>query len=269
MVGRSLSIVDGYTVGHWIEDELRGELGTIGSFVPARYSSYLRILHPVESVTGERVTWECVADQVGGIVHPLVQWHSLVKSADPDDSSESSYPGGQPRRGQLPVDILAELARCLSARSSGSEAQFFGFWTGWAWAAGLGRSTTVLHERDSNVIAPVETGRCAFASADYSLPLLTLGDRDFRVFEGSGGLVDCFESGENRAIGRHSPNLMWPEDRSWMMVTEIDFDSTLVGCSKTMASLIESSLDVTTLPVSKSDSLAALRDHLNTRGRRP
>jgi len=32
-----------------------------------------------------------------------------------------------------------------------------------------------------------------------------------------------------------SPNLIWPGDRAWVVVTEIDFDSTIIGCSRACA----------------------------------
>ena len=35
-----------------------------------------------------------------------------------------------------------------------------------------------------------------------------------------------------------SPNLLWPCDRSWLMVTEIEFDFTLVGGSEKLIQFI-------------------------------
>jgi hypothetical protein len=35
-----------------------------------------------------------------------------------------------------------------------------------------------------------------------------------------------------------TPSLGWPDDHAWCVATEIDFDSTLVGCSKECASAL-------------------------------
>ena len=32
-----------------------------------------------------------------------------------------------------------------------------------------------------------------------------------------------------------TPNMWWPEDRAWFVATEIDFDSTLVACTRSCA----------------------------------
>jgi hypothetical protein len=35
-----------------------------------------------------------------------------------------------------------------------------------------------------------------------------------------------------------TPSLAWPDDRSWCLATEIDFDSTLVACSEKCAAAL-------------------------------
>ena len=49
--------------------------------------------------------------------------------------------------------------------------------------------------------------------------------RDYIVLEGSIAAVDQIEEGR-------SPNLIWPADRSWLVASEVDFDSTLIGGSR-------------------------------------
>lgn len=38
-----------------------------------------------------------------------------------------------------------------------------------------------------------------------------------------------------------APNFAWPVDRSWIVVSDIDVDSTFIGCSNHVANLILSS----------------------------
>jgi hypothetical protein len=35
-----------------------------------------------------------------------------------------------------------------------------------------------------------------------------------------------------------TPSLAWPDDRSWCVATEIDFDSTLVACGEDCAAVL-------------------------------
>jgi hypothetical protein len=69
-----LEIVDGREAGDWIESELSGSAGSVGAQVPGRYKAYVRILHPPHDLTGRRVTWAKVAEDLGRTAHPLAQW---------------------------------------------------------------------------------------------------------------------------------------------------------------------------------------------------
>nr|NLD40647.1 hypothetical protein [Actinomycetales bacterium] len=52
-----------------------------------------------------------------------------------------------------------------------------------------------------------------------------------------------------------SPNLVWPEDRAWVMVSEIDFDSTLIACSVECADALLQSDGIEALPISRETRL--------------
>jgi hypothetical protein len=60
-----------------------------------------------------------------------------------------------------------------------------------------------------------------------------------------------------------SPTLLWPADKSWLLATDIDFDSTLVGGT---TELIEKLLQATRLdawPVGANDDLTINGDRIN------
>ena len=66
-----------------------------------------------------------------------------------------------------------------------------------------------------------------------------------------------------RLLRRESPNLIWPANHTWLVASEIDFDSTLVGGS---AKLIEAIIECSELEawhVWPTDSLAADADKIN------
>lgn len=61
---------------------------------------------------------------------------------------------------------------------------------------------------------------------------------------------------EGRAAGRvRSPNLWWPEDRAWVVGTDIDGDDTLVAGSHTMIDAILAHPDLEARPVAAHDDL--------------
>jgi len=60
-----------------------------------------------------------------------------------------------------------------------------------------------------------------------------------------------------------SPNLFWPDDTSWCVASEIDFDSTLVGGTAGLIAEILHSNDLEAWPVGPDDSLAWDGDIIN------
>ena len=60
-----------------------------------------------------------------------------------------------------------------------------------------------------------------------------------------------------------SGNLVWHADQAWCIGTEVDFDSTLVGCSRTAADEILSCNELEALPISPHNSLQYDADRIN------
>jgi hypothetical protein len=58
---------------------------------------------------------------------------------------------------------------------------------------------------------------------------LKLTNRDYLLM--SGEILDSTRIGYrfNGIFSTQSPNLMWPEDRRWVMASEIDFNATLIA----------------------------------------
>ena len=66
---------------------------------------------------------------------------------------------------------------------------------------------------------------------------------------------------------RAAPHLIWPADRSWLVVTEVDFDSTLVGGSSELVEAIVASPDPEAWQVEPTTSLAEGADKVNVPSR--
>jgi hypothetical protein len=61
-------------------------------------------------------------------------------------------------------------------------------------------------------------------------PAVSLPDRDYLLYEGH--VRDALHIGEwthARSFRHQSPNYIWPEDGTWCVATEIDYDRTIVG----------------------------------------
>jgi hypothetical protein len=62
---------------------------------------------------------------------------------------------------------------------------------------------------------------------------------------------------------REAPNLIWPADRSWLVVSEVDFDSTLVGGPRELIEALVAAPDLEVYEVEPDTSLAAFSDKCN------
>jgi hypothetical protein len=137
------------------------------------------------------------------------------------------WPGEEPEAGNLDQAALAQLLSVLERHTATAAMCYFALWDGYGWISG---SPAVEIAGSSELIPP------AFSSEVMAGPRLRHPWRDYLLF--SGPLRGALAMG-SRAGGwppPQSPNIFWPQDRSWCVATEIDFDSTLLGGS---AELIE------------------------------
>ena len=63
--------------------------------------------------------------------------------------------------------------------------------------------------------------------------------------------------------GWRTPNLVWPDDRSWCVATEVDLDSTVVGGSRALVDDLLAAPDLEVLEVTERDSLGWYDDAVN------
>jgi hypothetical protein len=80
--------------------------------------------------------------------------------------------------------------------------------------------------------------------------------REYVLLSGAlASAVEVAESAEATGCPPTSPNLMWPEDCSWLLASEIDFDSTLVGGSDALITKIVDSRMIEARRVGSNDVL--------------
>lgn len=268
-----LTVTDGAVAGAWIKPRLGGEFGAVTLQVPQGFEAYARVLHPAWDLDGNPVSWAEVAKTCGTIPHREMQWHAILGLGDadelqgsyrPNDGSGVKWVGSDPPTGAMDIETLDVLCEILAVYTADPTHCFFGLCTIQSWLDSF--------------------------SADELQPLLELPDgRDHIVLSGSLSAVDQIEydwsSGTSfrfipiarkdeappsgpvsELMRREAPNLIWPPDHSWLVATEVDFDSTLVGGSAKLIDAIVESPHLEAWQVEPTTSLAADADKANKIG---
>ncbi len=184
--------------GLWLRSRLAPfRENTVASLVPADYKAYARLLHPVSTPQhgGRQVRWREVAQWSNLELTSTSQFASIAMGPG-SPRSDLPWSGQGPAEGSLYAADAKVLAFILRQWTSSPEQCWFGLWSGYG------------PHRES-----------------YG-PELELDSRTYNVF--GGPVENAFET-TLTTKERHTPNLWWPEDRSWFVATEIDSQSTYLG----------------------------------------
>jgi hypothetical protein len=214
-----------------------------------------------------RTTWAEAAAVFGTELHGTAQWHRLVRRGDADpharDGGAVIGPDGReysaPEEGRLDADQLAAVATHLAAHTATPDDAFVALWEGWGGVVGgygeaparvsLGpidgdpelfrRHTEMLQRsiRDPfNNVFRKPVWQPGILPDDISAgPRLSLPHRDHVLFRGSvreltdPGWAAQAPWADEAPEWTASPSLIWPADRAWVLVTEVDGDSTVVA----------------------------------------
>ncbi len=249
-----LKVTDGATAGAWIAPRLGGEFGAVTLQVPQDFEAYARIFHPALDSAGGSVKWATVAKACGTTPHGEMQWHAILglasagelgRSHSPDRPSEATWAGSDPLIGAMNIETLDTLCQILASRTTDATYCFFGL-------------CTIQNWLDS------------FSTVELQ-PLLKLPHgRDYIVLAGALAAVNQIRYGRMMRpphslehMRRAAPNLIWPADHTWLVASEVDFDSTLVGGSAKLIDAIIQSPLLEAWTVDAATSLAANADQIN------
>src|SRR6188472_418011 len=228
MVGRDLEIADGLAAGAWIGPRLGREFGAVTLQVPKDFEAYARVFHPASDSEGHPVSWADVAKACGTTPHREMQWHAILGLADADElQGAAKWAGSDPSMGAMDIETLDALCGILAGHTADLAHCFFGL-------------CTIQNWKDS-------------FSASELRPLLELPmSRDHIILAGPLSAVDQIENDWSKPgslwmtltaqsqaqlhksdppdfLRREAPTLIWPADRAWLVASELEFDSTLVG----------------------------------------
>ena len=225
----------------------------------------------------EPARWADAAASFGTRMHPLAQWHALVAQPgdDPNEWQQTPAPDGwqydAPTEGELDAGELAAVAAVLAAHTTTPDRGHVALWEGWGGLLGFtgeGPSRTFfslgvpegsphaevlarsVHDRFNNPYRKSSWQPGILSDAISRGPRLELPARGHVLFRGGvAELADpewvlrvpwrdrpAEEHGFDPAA--HSPSLVWPDDRAWVLVSEVDFDSTIVACAPDLAAAL-------------------------------
>jgi hypothetical protein len=225
--------------GHWIADRLlpwSAEVGTrVCAIVPTGYEVYARVFHHAEERVGSESIcrrWSELAQRSGRQMHPAVQF----------DRFAWPHP---PQTGSLDRQEATGLVSMLRAYTSTPNNCWLAIWHGFSQLTGSvgtrvtgGRGLRAWLRRRRAVHGDMFERPSELADA----PTVSLPGREYFLYRGPIDVVPRFGHVPGHL---QTPNMWWPEDRAWFVATEIDFDSTLVACTRACATaLLASELEV-------------------------
>ncbi|MFG2859512.1 hypothetical protein [Streptomyces sioyaensis] len=258
MVRRSrLRPVGDAAAADWVVARV-GPFGSgVGAFVPHGFEAYARILHPASASDESPVTWAEVAAWSGRVVHPRVQFRAL---ATPASEVRAAKPWEEdPDPGTLPPATLAALCDVLARHTTSGDHCWFCAWDGYESTSG-GRATLTFTSKEEGDGQP-EPGLLPpeFPSGIVKGPRVELPERSYLLLEGP---LDA--AGElAMSLAPQSPNLFWPDDRSWCVATEIDLDSTYLGGTAALVADVLADERLEAVPVEVTDPVWADSDEIN------
>ncbi len=281
--------------GSWIGARLRG-WGTVSSTTPAGFDAYARIFHPFRASRGEQSddwTWAELAERTGRTFHPLAQAANLLGSHE--FSAVGDWSVGFPSLGFLAPVSLAALVEPLGAATTTPDDVTIGVWDGWgelspetmsvfAWfdephgspeAAAKTRALEGELREHKSAAVSAEVARAVHTGSfgdprqlvlqlpgrDYVLlttALDELADPTWPYRAGIGWIPESSPFGGSGPM----PQLIWPADRAWCIASEIDFDSTVIGGSRSLIDAILAS-GLEALAVPEDGDLSENGDRIN------
>jgi hypothetical protein len=250
----------------WLAQRLRPfSEHRVASIVPEGFPAYVRILHPARAVDGRVLRWADVAVRTHGIMHRLVQFHSLARS--PSDSGDNTVQGiSPPESGNLPPDQLKALCEVLAKHTSASDSCWFCLWDGYGWLYDKATESTLVstgfgHPLDVAGFLAVPP---LLPPDILARPKLHLPCRSYYLLHGQlDAALDLGWTMKEQNFVPQSPNLFWSGDHAWCVASEIDLFCTLVAGSEALVNSVIADPHLEACRVAAEDAITWNSDEIN------
>ncbi|WP_031208199.1 hypothetical protein [Microbacterium maritypicum] len=246
----------------------------------------------------EPVSWAQTAAAFGTVLHPLAQWQRIVRTPPDGDWRTRIAPDGReftaPMESELDPTLLAAIAAHLVDHTQTPDAGFAALWEGRGGLLGFfgvtpSRSFLTFTD-DPNHQAMLErsahdpfnnvfrrpTWQEGILSREISEgPRLDLPGRDHVLFSAPPRAFadpewvlhvpwrDLPAEEHGFPPSGQSPSILWPEDRAWVMVSEVDYDSTIVAGSPALIEALCADEQLEALPLPEGAALTWDADAVN------
>lgn len=230
----------------------------VGSVVPDIFPAYARVLHPVIE-DGVRRTWAEIAIENERLVHPEMQLHEISRSRH-QPPPDRYHMDDRVEWGSLPRPELEALRDLLAPHTTTSGRAWCCIWEGYGQLRG--GDIITFSARKYNSAASVDDEPPIAPREVLHGPRVTAPKRAYYLLCGPlSDLVDLYED-----LGDQSPNVWWPDDREWIVATEIDLAWTYVAGSKAAAAAVLAHPLLEAVPATPNDQFTYDSDVLNRRG---
>ena len=245
----------------WIAPRLLEDFGAVCRTIPTGFDAYARLFHPADPGAGTSTRWAEVAAKTGRSMHAQAQFQRIVAPLPNSGHHDLSLNVQEPVTGDLAPADLRALCAILQAHTREAMQCWFALWEGWGELTG---AVTLIRATTAGASSPPRPAPDAW-QLDLRAARFELPGRAYYLF--AGPLQDALRFGywasEDSFLPR-SPNLFWPDDQSWCVASEIDFDSTLIAGTAALVDEIVQSDELEAWPVNPRDSLAFDGDTINT-----
>lgn len=294
-------IADPMTAGGWIRERLDQDW-SMHHFVPRGFAAYARVFHPAHvgenpDAVEAASTWAEAAAAFGTTLHAQASWQHLVRTPTDGDWRTRTAPDGReftsPNEGYMPPELLSGIATHLVEHTSTPDAGFVAVWEGWGGLLGAygGNGRGFIEFTGEQPSEPMwwsslrQNFENPFRKPQWQPGILSdeiskgarleLPDRDHVLFSAAPTtFVDPDwvrdapwrdRAAESHGFGPEAqhPSILWPADRAWVVVSEIDFDSTIVAGSDALVRAICADPAIEALPLREGASLHWDADDVN------
>jgi hypothetical protein len=247
----------------------------------------------------DAATWADTAAAFGTVLHPLAQWNRIVRTPEGEDWRRRRSADGReftaPFEGELPPAELTQVATHLAAHTTTPDDGVAGVWEGWGGLTG-GYGTTggafmtftddpaeahaamlaeSIHDPFNNPYqkAPWQDGILSREISEgarlelpqrshvlFAVPPRVFADADWPLRV---PWRDTVAEQHGFPPSAQHPSLIWPADHAWILVSEIDFDSTIVGGSEALVAALCADDRLEALPLPEGANLQWDADTVN------